>query len=170
MEARVVCGSGRPRAASAVLREPIQNVGYDEGEDCDRTVESVQYRRFTGISRRKPWKLNELVDLRDRWLNPPEWVVWGRRAGFPATRSVPVARDEDAAKALKKRTLTNLYNARPQWLVDAHRALDAAVAAAYTWPPEHLPTRTFSASCWRSTVAGEVRASRSSHSGGSATG
>ena len=42
-------------------------------------------------------------------------------------------RDEDAAKALKKRTLTNLYNARPQWLADAHAALDAAVAAAYGW-------------------------------------
>ena len=34
---------------------------------------------------------------------------------------------------LKKRTLTNLYNARPQWLDDAHKALDAAVAAAYGW-------------------------------------
>ena len=38
-----------------------------------------------------------------------------------------------AAKALKARTLTNLYNARPQWLADAHAALDAAVAAAYGW-------------------------------------
>ena len=37
------------------------------------------------------------------------------------------------AKALKKRALTNLYNARPQWLVDAHAALDAAVAVAYGW-------------------------------------
>ena len=37
------------------------------------------------------------------------------------------------AKELKKRTLTNLYNARPQWLDDAHKALDAAVAAAYGW-------------------------------------
>ena len=36
-------------------------------------------------------------------------------------------------KALRKRTLTNLYNARPQWLADAHAALDAAVAAAYGW-------------------------------------
>ena len=45
----------------------------------------------------------------------------------------PAPRDEDAAKALKKRTLTNLYNARPQWLADAHEALDAAVAAAYGW-------------------------------------
>ena len=45
----------------------------------------------------------------------------------------PVPSDEDAAKALKKRTLTSLYNARPQWLVAAHEALDAAVAAAYGW-------------------------------------
>jgi hypothetical protein len=35
---------------------------------------------------------------------------------------------------LKKRTLTNLYNQRPAWLVHAHRALDEAVAAAYGWP------------------------------------
>ncbi len=40
---------------------------------------------------------------------------------------------EAATKALKKRTLTNLYNARPQWFADAHDALDAAVAAAYCW-------------------------------------
>lgn len=51
-------------------------------------------------------------------------------AGYPKR---PVARDEEAAKKLKARTLTNLYNARPQWLEDAHAALDAAVAAAYGW-------------------------------------
>jgi hypothetical protein len=34
---------------------------------------------------------------------------------------------------LKKRTLTNLYNAQPVWLVNAHQALDKAVAAAYGW-------------------------------------
>ena len=73
-----------------------------------------------------------LVELRDRWLNPPEWVEWVDEpvSGYPKR---PVPRDEDAAKALKKRTLTNLYNARPQWLADAHAALDAAVAAAYGW-------------------------------------
>ena len=36
-------------------------------------------------------------------------------------------------KELRKRTLTSLYNARPQWLADAHAALDAAVAVAYGW-------------------------------------
>ena len=39
-------------------------------------------------------------------------------------------------KALRKRTLTNLYNARPQWLANAHATLDAAVAAAYGWPTD----------------------------------
>ena len=38
-----------------------------------------------------------------------------------------------AAAELRERTLTSLYNHRPQWLVDAHRALDVAVAAAYGW-------------------------------------
>ncbi len=37
---------------------------------------------------------------------------------------------------LKKRTLTNLYNARPTWLDNAHKKLDAAVFAAYGWPEE----------------------------------
>jgi len=32
---------------------------------------------------------------------------------------------------LKKRTLTNLYNARPTWLQNAHEKLDRAVVAAY---------------------------------------
>ncbi len=73
-----------------------------------------------------------LVELRDRWLNPPEWVEWVDEPvpGYPKR---PVPRNEDAAKELKKRTLTNLYNARPQWLADAHVSLDAAVAAAYGW-------------------------------------
>ena len=73
-----------------------------------------------------------LAKLRERWLNPPEWVEWvdESAAGYPKR---PVARDEEAAKELKARTLTNLYNARPQWLADAHAALDAAVAAAYGW-------------------------------------
>ena len=76
-----------------------------------------------------------LVELRDRWLNPPEWVEWVDEpvSGYPKR---PIPRDENAAKALKKRTLTNLYNARPQWLVGAHAALDTAVAAAYGWPAD----------------------------------
>ena len=75
-----------------------------------------------------------LVELREAWLNPVEWVNWVRtpeeeRAGFP---SRPVAKPGHEAD-LKKRTLTNLYNAQPPWLEMAHQQLDAAVAMAYGW-------------------------------------
>jgi type II restriction/modification system DNA methylase subunit YeeA len=76
----------------------------------------------------------ELNELRENWLNPPEWVEWQitseeEKAGFPPR---PVARPGHEAE-LKKRTLTNLYNACPAWLLSAHAALDTAVAAAYGW-------------------------------------
>ncbi|PLS78735.1 MAG: hypothetical protein CYG59_16820, partial [Chloroflexi bacterium] len=35
---------------------------------------------------------------------------------------------------LPNRTLTNLYNRRPDWLAEAHAALDRAVLDAYGWP------------------------------------
>src|SRR5207237_101242 len=44
--------------------------------------------------------------------------------------------NDPAAKILKTRTLTNLYNERPTWLDNAHRDLDAAVAVAYGWPAD----------------------------------
>lgn len=50
--------------------------------------------------------------------------------GYP-DRLLPV--DDKAAETLRKRTLTNLYNARPAWLDQAHARLDAAVAEAYGW-------------------------------------
>lgn len=73
-----------------------------------------------------------LNELREAWLNPADLVVREPEvvAGYP-DRILPV--DEAAAKELKKRTLTNLYNARPQWLANAHAALDEAVAEAYGW-------------------------------------
>lgn len=75
-----------------------------------------------------------LNQLREKWLNPPEWVDWVRtpeedNAGYPAR---PVAKPGHEGE-LKKRTLTNLYNARPAWLDNAHKTLDAAVAKAYGW-------------------------------------
>jgi type II restriction/modification system DNA methylase subunit YeeA len=54
----------------------------------------------------------ELVEKRDAWLS-----------GSQATES-----------EIKERTLTNLYNAYPTWLADAHRKLYEAVFAAYGWP------------------------------------
>lgn len=53
----------------------------------------------------------ELDCLRQRWLNP----------------------DGASEAELKRRTLTNLYNQRPTWLVRVHAQLDRAVWAAYGW-------------------------------------
>jgi type II restriction/modification system DNA methylase subunit YeeA len=76
-----------------------------------------------------------LDELRNAWLNPPDLIQIEPEVvpGYP-DRILP--KDTLAAVELKKRTLTNLYNARPQWLADAHRDLDAAVAAAYGWPAD----------------------------------
>lgn len=73
-----------------------------------------------------------LNELRENWLNPADLVVRVPEVveGYP-DRIVP--KDEAAARELAKRTLTNLYNARPAWLDNAHRALDEAVAHAYGW-------------------------------------
>jgi hypothetical protein len=61
---------------------------------------------------------NALDEARSAWLNPP-----------------------DASEAeLKKRTLTNLYNARPTWLANLHAALDRAVWAAYGWDDDPAAT------------------------------
>ena len=124
----------------------------------------------------------ELDELRQRWLNPPEWTreevlefpgstdgPWGRyithadpngqtladqrpsdagsvghgHVGDAASIRIGLVRyprlvpkDDECAKELKKRTLTNLYNQRPTWLDHAHRKLDEAVFAAYGWPAD----------------------------------
>ena len=75
-----------------------------------------------------------LNQLRESWLNPPQWVEWVQteeeiEAGFPKR---PVAKPGYAAE-LKQRTLTKLYNQRPAWLDNAHKTLDKAVALAYGW-------------------------------------
>ena len=94
-------------------------------------------------------------ELRNNWLNPPEWTreevlefpgsvdgPWARYVHDPNKKGVGTVRyprivpkDEECAKQLKKRTLTNLYNQRPTWLDLAHRKLDEAVFAAYGWDP-----------------------------------
>lgn len=73
-----------------------------------------------------------LNELRENWLNPADLVIRTPEVvpGYP-DRLLP--KDEAAAKTLKTRTLTNLYNQRPTWLDNAHKALDEAVAEAYGW-------------------------------------
>ena len=103
----------------------------------------------------------KLNNLREAWLNPPEWVEWvitpeEEKAGFPKR---PVAKPGHEAD-VKKRTLTNLYNARPAWLDMAHKELDAAVAEAYGWtdytpemPDEEILRRLLTLNLERATYA-----------------
>jgi hypothetical protein len=94
----------------------------------------------------------ELDSLRNNWLNPAGWTreevlefpgsvdgPWQRyiseASGGIGTVRYPrvVPKDDECAKQLKKRTLTNLYNQNPTWLQNTHRKLDEAVFAAYGW-------------------------------------
>lgn len=76
-----------------------------------------------------------LEQARSRWLNPPELVKEAPAIG-PGVPKRLVPKDAEAAAEIEKRTLTNLYNARPGWLENLHRDLDRAVIAAYGWPAE----------------------------------
>jgi len=105
----------------------------------------------------------ELDELRNNWLNPPEWTEtevlefpgsmdgpWARYVHDADKRGIGTVRyprivpvGELEATKLKRRTLTNLYNERPTWLDNAHRKLDEAVFAAYAdttkddaWSPD----------------------------------
>jgi hypothetical protein len=95
----------------------------------------------------------KLDRLRSAWLNPTELTIeevlefrgsltgpWSSyisetdAAGLGRVRyNRPVPKDEEASRQLAKRTLTNLYNDRPEWLALAHRKLDEAVFDAYGW-------------------------------------
>jgi type II restriction/modification system DNA methylase subunit YeeA len=97
----------------------------------------------------------EIDQLRNRWLNPPEWTMT-ETLEFPGSLDGPwamyvvdldrrgigtvqwprvVPKDAECVKQLRKRTLTTLYNQQPAWLTLAHKKLDEAVFAAYGWDP-----------------------------------
>jgi len=85
-----------------------------------------------------------LDEKRRAWLNPPDLVdIVPEIVPTAAPGEAPVKypdrilpKNADAARKLKDRTLTNLYNQRPQWLAALHDDLDRAVAAAYGWPED----------------------------------
>ena len=76
---------------------------------------------------------HRLVELRDRWLNLPEWFEWMDEPvpGYPKR---PMPHDEAAATALKTRTLTSLYKRPPD--MARRRAVNAW---RLTWPAASAP-------------------------------
>jgi hypothetical protein len=88
----------------------------------------------------------ELNRLREAWLYPDDQIntvtepvseyldrAKGQTVAFPVRR---ISKNDEAGRTLAERTLTRLYNDMPTWLVEAHAALDSAVAAAYGWPAD----------------------------------
>lgn len=98
-------------------------------------TDSVQAARGLAAASEIEAAARNLDTLRSNWLNPDDLVmVESEIAGDLPDRLIP--RSPDAARTLARRTLTQLYNDRPAWLVEAHRTLDAAVAKAYDWPTD----------------------------------
>lgn len=71
-----------------------------------------------------------LNELRENWLNPPDLVVRAPEV-VPCYPDRILPKGVAAAKELVKRMVTSFYNARPEWLDHAQRALDEAVEEAY---------------------------------------
>jgi hypothetical protein len=125
--------------SAQVKEEPAQRAGDTEQNTLPpshpQRASSTEPVRNNAIAIAQAAK--NLNDLRERWLNPPEWTdrvpevtpLGLDRSPYP-DRILPKPGHE---KDLAERTLTKLYNQRPAWLAAAHQSLDIAVAHAYGW-------------------------------------
>lgn len=117
---------------------------FPEGMTPDVSVDEARSLDCAAAIETAAAKLNR---LRQAWLNPPDLIEFAaevvagfedagldnRFVEFPARAS---PKSDEAAKSLAARTLTALYNEKPAWLVEAHSALNTAVARAYGWPSD----------------------------------
>ncbi|WP_339913394.1 DNA methyltransferase [uncultured Brevundimonas sp.] len=119
-----VGNQGRYNATRTFLTFP-----FPEGLTPNRPADAYATAPHAGAIAAAARRLDE---RREAWLNPPELAgPTAEIVAYLPDRHLPI--DEAAAHALAKRTLTHLYNQRPDWLDQAHKALDAAVADAYGW-------------------------------------
>ena len=128
----------QPAAKASTAKNKVLKQAVAQQNSSQAATNSIALKQSASTIASAAKRLN---DLREAWLNPPEWtrrvpevVPLGMTTSPYPDRVLP--RDnlsESDLKALQKRTLTNLYNQRPSWLTLAHQQLDAAVAAAYGW-------------------------------------
>ena len=116
---------------------PAFNLNEEQGAGDDTIIPAGLSGGVRTAAEKIVIAAKRLNDLRESWLNPPEWtqrvpevIPLGMDTSPYPDRIVPKNGHE---KDLAERTLTKLYNQRPAWLDAAHKALDAAVAAAYGW-------------------------------------
>ena len=94
------------------------------------------------------------IDLRNNWLNPPEWTdrvpevtpLGMDKSPYP-DRILPKLGYE---KDLAERTLTKLYNQRPAWMPPTKRwTWQSPMPTAGATTPQPCPTKKSSNACWR---------------------
>ncbi|RWL18061.1 DNA methyltransferase [Mesorhizobium sp.] len=103
---------------------------FPEGMSPDVRLETARAHAAAPAIETAAARLN---NLRNEWLYPSDMIVSVPEI-VPSCPGRLLPKDAAAARVLARRTLTALYNERPEWLTEAHRALDASVAAAYGWP------------------------------------
>jgi hypothetical protein len=134
----VAMPNASPSAKAAKQQNKVPKQPLAQANTAQAAINSVVLKQSASAIASAAKRLN---DLREAWLNPPEWtrrvpevVPLGMATSPYPDRILPRDNLSEAdLKALQKRTLTNLYNQRPSWLVMAHQQLDAAVVAAYGW-------------------------------------
>ena len=125
-----------PQERRSLEDVPAENLSPDERRSSS---DSADWQKLQAIA----LAARELNEKRERWLHP---YAQGEKGGVdveleppPPTlpTSTPPGLTPEQQKDLKSRTpsrtLTNLYNQRPMWLVLAHEKLDRAVFDAYGW-------------------------------------
>ncbi|MDO9401844.1 MAG: hypothetical protein Q7T46_10440 [Polaromonas sp.] len=133
--------SSRIHEVWSLANASMHGVGNDPTYNAKSCFETFAFPDYTDLqSDVKPAiarAAKRLNNLREAWLNPPEWtqrvpevVPLGMSVSPYPDRILPKPGHE---KDLAERTLTKLYNQRPAWLDAARQELDAAVAAAYGW-------------------------------------
>jgi hypothetical protein len=130
-----------PEAGVVRMSGPISKSEAYEAPASEPAPPSAHQQALRQQAIRIATAAKKLNDLREAWLNPPEWThkvpevtpLGMTQSPYPDRIEPKPGISEQDLKALQKRTLTNLYNARPAWLGMAHSQLDAAVAAAYGW-------------------------------------
>jgi hypothetical protein len=113
------CHRRSPRRHNVLFRRARSST---EGEPGPPTRKTLANTLTPTLSRRE----REAAPAARRVRGRGGWgsVAWEVVPGY-ADRILAI--NERAAKELKKRTLTNLYNLRPAWLDNIHSELDEAV-------------------------------------------
>ena len=131
--------SSRMHEAWSLANASMHGVGDDPTYNAKSCFETFSFPtdglKTRGASEAIAKAAKHLNDLRENWLNPPEWTdripkvtpLGMATSPYPDRIIAKPGHEKDPLE----RTLTKLYNQRPAWLDAAHKQLDAVVAAAY---------------------------------------